>query len=473
MSTSFGEFPFNEDLKKSISDVGYENATPIQEDVIPQILDGHDVIAKAQTGSGKTAAFSLPALELLSRNPDKTILVITPTRELAMQVCHELMLFSKHMGITPAVIYGGESMHLQLKRLKKDNRVIVGTPGRLLDLFQSGKLKNFNPQLAVLDEADEMLNMGFLEDIQKIFTFLPEDKQTLLFSATLPPQIKKVAKQILIEPVLIDHAKKDEAHEDIHQIYHLVAHKERAQALIQILQYQMPQKAIVFCNTKKQVDELFTSLTNVGFSTLCLHGDMSQADRKKSIDRFRKSKNSLLIATDVAGRGINVTDITHVFNFELPYSPECYTHRIGRTGRMGKKGTAITLVSPKQVHVVKKFLKTKASNIKFSDLPSFEQIKYRHQKRFTETIHEESIHSDAEQILNDLKESHKLEEISLRLISRYFRKEVVIKPEKLTAITTDNLSGDDRSKRRGRRDRDRRFGQGQRSRRPNRRDRRR
>lgn len=451
MSINFEKFSFNNNLKKAISDIGYEKPTPIQSEVIPQILEGFDVIAKAQTGSGKTAAFSLPALELLSKNPNKTILVITPTRELAMQVCHEMKLFSQHMKLSPAVIYGGEPIHKQIKRLKEDSRVIVGTPGRLLDLFQSGKLKNFHPQLVVLDEADEMLNMGFLEDIQEIFEFLPSEKQILLFSATLPPQIKTIAKNFLNDPVLIDQSQKDLSHEDIEQIYYLVAHKEKPQALTQILQYETPQKAIVFCNTKKQVDELFTSLTNAGLSALCLHGDMSQADRKKSIDRFRLGKEGLLIATDVAGRGINVTDVSHVFNFELPNSSESYTHRIGRTGRMGKKGVAITLVSPKQVQVLKRFLKTKASNIKFKELPSFEQIKYKHQKKFTETINKESIHNDAKDILQDLKESYDLEAISLKLISRYYRKELTISPEKLTTLSISGLFKKDSPRKQNRR----------------------
>lgn len=452
MKIPFNEFNLNQNLIKSISDAGFTEPTPIQADVIPLVLSGQDIVAKAQTGSGKTAAFSIPSLELLSQNQNNTILVITPTRELAMQVCQEMQLLSKHLNIYPTVIYGGEPLDKQLKRLKKDSRVIVGTPGRLLDLFRSNHLKKFSPQLVVLDEADEMLNMGFLEDIQAIFAFLPENKQTLLLSATLPLEIKKIAQKFLNNPVFVDHSKKDLPHDDIEEIFHLIAPKERTLALTHVLQYQLPQKAIIFCNTKKQVDELYTELNQLGFFPLCLHGDMSQADRKKSIDKFRHAEESLLIATDVAGRGINVTDVTHVFNYELPYSSEGYTHRIGRTGRMGKKGVAISFIPQKQAYILKKFVKTKLSDIKFSDLPTLDKIKRKHQNKFSENLAKESIHQDAKNILTDLQKDHKLEEISLRLISRFFRKEFLFKEEQLTMLSSSK-SDKDPSRRRGKKDR--------------------
>lgn len=440
MSLPFDQFDLCQKILDALSEIGYENATPIQADVIPPILEGKDVLAKAKTGSGKTAAFSLPAIQRLAENSENTSLVITPTRELAMQVCEEISTFTKHLKISPCVIYGGESFERQKLRIKKDSRIIVGTPGRLLDLLSSGKLKNFKPQIVVLDEADEMLNMGFLEDIQKIFEFLPAKRQTLMFSATLPPEIKKISQKILVEPVLIDHLSKDTPHEDIHQVYHLINHRERTEALVRVLQYHIPKKSIVFCNTKKQVDELFTKLTKCNFQAVALHGDMSQADRKRSIDRFRNAKESLLIATDVAGRGISVSDITHVFNYELPFSPEGYTHRIGRTGRMGNKGIAITFVSNKQVPQLRRFLKTKASKITFSDIPTLELVKNRHQDRFRESIQEENIDKDAEKILKTLTEKEDLKDISLKLISRFFRKEMAIDKKEISTVSVSDSS---------------------------------
>ncbi|MCH9631653.1 MAG: DEAD-box ATP-dependent RNA helicase RhpA [Chlamydiia bacterium] len=420
MTSSFKEFNFSETISKAIEDVGYETATAIQADVIPHILQGSDVIAKAQTGSGKTAAFGLPALELLANNPKKTILVLTPTRELALQVCSEMVRYAKHMGILPTSVYGGEALFNQLKRLKRDSRVIVGTPGRLLDLFQSGHLTHFKPETVVLDEADEMLNMGFLEDIQEIFSYLPNERQTLLFSATLSKEIRGISNRFLTDPVSCDQTT-EERHEDIEQLHYLIPERQRESALLQLLQYHNPTKAIVFCNTKRQVEDLSEQLKQSGFGTLQLHGDMSQADRQRSINGFRKAPKKILVATDVAGRGINVTDVTHVVNLELPFSPECYTHRIGRTGRMGNKGTAITLVTPKQQFLLKRFLKTKMKNIQLSKLPSPEDVKHIMKRNFTDKLQDEYIHQDAEEILTLLKEGNQIEEITLKLISHAWR----------------------------------------------------
>lgn len=420
--SDFQDLDLHDFLLKAIHELGYTEPTSIQQAVIPEILAGKDVMAKAVTGSGKTAAFSLPALHLLFENPNKTILVMVPTRELALQVCTEMQKFSKHLGITPVAIYGGEAHVNQFKRLKNDNRVVVGTPGRLLDLFESGGLKKFSPQIVVLDEADEMLNMGFLDDIQSIFGYLPKERQTLLFSATLSTQIKKIAQQFQKDPTLCDVTTAKESHKDIHQIYYLVDDKERKSALIHTLKYHIPVKSIVFCNTKRLVEQLSADLAKTGLFVLSLHGDMTQKDRQNSIEYFRKSDNTVLVATDVAGRGIDVSDVTHVFNFDLPQSPDCYTHRIGRTGRMGNKGTAITFLAPNKIHELKRILAGKVTDIKFTNMPTSEEINLRQQKVLTDALSKEAIHENAAVILASFQKEHSLEDISLRLISLYWRK---------------------------------------------------
>lgn len=419
---TFEDFNLHDFLVQAIHELGYSEPTAIQSAVIPEIIAGKDVIAKAQTGSGKTAAFALPALNLLYENPEKTILVLVPTRELALQVCTEMQKFSKHLDITPTAIYGGEAHSNQFKRLKHDNRVIVGTPGRLLDLFESGGLKKFSPQMVILDEADEMLNMGFLDDIQAIFSFLPKERQTLLFSATLSNPIKKIASQFQTDPILCDVTAAKESHKDIHQIYHLIEDRDRKAALIHTLKFHIPVKSIVFCNTKRLVEQLSADLAKTGFFVLSLHGDMSQKDRQNSIDYFRKSDNTILVATDVAGRGIDVADVTHVFNYDLPLSPDCYTHRIGRTGRMGSKGTAITFLSSHQVSGLKRILSGKVAEIKFTPMPTPDEINQRQQRVLTDLITKEAIHENAPAILASFQQLHSLEDISLRLISLYWRK---------------------------------------------------
>ncbi len=420
-ATSFDDFDFDKRILDAIKKIGYTAPTDIQSGIIPHIIAGSDVIAKGQTGSGKTAAFSLPALQRFCADPNTTILILTPTRELAMQVCQKMKQFAENLGVTPSVVYGGEPIPNQLKRLKQDSRIIVGTPGRMLDLLQSKRIPNFAPSIVVLDEADEMLNMGFLEDIETIFTFIPKERQTLLFSATLSPQIKKISEKFLQNPFFLDQTSKEVAHEDIHQIHYIVEEKHRKQALLQLLHYHVPKKSIIFCNTRRQVEELSNELRDLKFSVVTLHGEMTQNDRQISIGIFRKAPEKILVATDVAGRGIDVSDISHVFNYELPFSPDCYTHRIGRTGRMGNKGTAITLLNPRQTNFFRRYLPSSTRDIKFSDLPSPESIKFKQQKIFTDELNQEAVHEDAQTILNSLKGDLGSDDVALRLISRYWR----------------------------------------------------
>lgn len=422
---SFNQFPFCKEIANAIKEAGFETPTPIQAAVIPHIIEGRDVIAKAQTGSGKTAAFALPSLHLLAQSEEQMMLVITPTRELAMQVSEEIKRFSKLLKIFPTTIYGGAAISNQIAELRRNHRIVVGTPGRLLDMFKSGHMKKFRPSLVVLDEADEMLNMGFIEDVQEILSFLEkEGRQTLLFSATISDEIRKIAKKFLKDPIFTDQSSSQVAHADIEQRYYLVPEKQRREAIRQLLYFYHPQKAIIFCNTKKQVMELAEDLLLSGIHILTLHGDMTQKDRQHSIESFRKSPSKILVATDVAGRGINVTDVTHVFNYDLPFSVESHTHRIGRTGRMGNKGMAISLIAPKQKYLLQNFAKTKLANISLLDLPSQEEMHKVQGNRFSKSLKDELIHTEAEKILAQLREEFDLKEITLKLISKQLKKEV-------------------------------------------------
>ncbi len=420
---TFESFKLNPELLKAVQEVGYLKPTPIQSSAIPNILEGKDITAKAQTGSGKTAAFGLPSLNLISKSPDAQILILTPTRELALQVCEEMKKFSKYLNVNPTAIYGGEPMGKQLKQLKKDNRIIVGTPGRLLDLFRSNHLNDFSPSIVVLDEGDEMLNMGFFEDIQAIFSFLPKKRQTLLFSATLSSRIQKISKKFLKDPLVIDLSNEEKEHKDIHQIYYLVPNKKRKHALIHTLQYHLPQKAVIFCNTKKEVEELSSDLITLGFPIVSLQGDMSQKERQNSINKFRTSSDKILVATDVAARGIDVSDVSYVFNYDLPYSSDSFTHRVGRTGRMGNKGTAITLIAINQKYLVKKILLKRVSEINFTNLPTKSELRSVLEKRFADQLKLEPLHEDTENLLLALKKEYSLEDIAKCLISKHLQKQ--------------------------------------------------
>jgi ATP-dependent RNA helicase DeaD len=416
---SFDQFGLHPLILKTLQKIGFTAPTPIQEHVIPFIIEGRDVIARAKTGSGKTAAFCLPALHLLSEDENKKIIIVTPTRELALQVAEEFSNYGKGQGIQAVAVYGGEPVFTQLKRIKKDTRAIVGTPGRLLDLFRSKNLKGFAPSIIVLDEADEMLNMGFMEDVQAIFTFLPKERQTLLFSATMPAPIREMAQQFLTDPIVANQISKETPHEDIEQVFHLVHYKNRSESLTQLIKFYNPSKSLIFCNTKKQVDELSQELLNLGLSVLRLHGDMAQKERLTVIESFRKSKEACLIATDVAGRGINVADISHVFNFELPFSLESYTHRIGRTGRAGKKGMAITLITQKETNLIRKVLRKDPKKMTLLPIPSMQDIRQRVKTQFIDSLKNEVIQNNAKSLLSSLEKEMSLEDICLKFISRY------------------------------------------------------
>ena len=351
----FTDFNLKDTILAAVKDAGFIEPSPVQKDAIPLILDGEDIIAQAQTGTGKTAAFGLPIMNMMRADGSVEGLVIVPTRELAMQVSDELFRFGAKSGLKTATVYGGTPYGKQIERIKQAS-IVVATPGRLQDLLMSGRIK-INPSFVVLDEADEMLDMGFLDEIKNIFTFLPKERQTLMFSATMPKAIRKLAEQILKSPKTVSITKAESTNSNITQFYYVVQERERDDALVRLIDYKNPSKCIIFCRMKKEVDRLVAHMTAQGFKVSGLHGDMEQKQREVTIRAFKQGGIDIFIATDVAARGLDVNDVSHVFNYHIPFDSESYVHRIGRTGRGGKSGEAITLVSPNELRTIKRIEK--------------------------------------------------------------------------------------------------------------------
>ncbi len=375
----FKELSLSPEMLRAIDEMGFSEPTQIQERSIPVLLEGKDVIGRSHTGTGKTAAFGIPAIESVNREDRKNVqvLIMCPTRELAMQACNEIERFSKYMPwIKPAAVYGGASMERQISALKRGANIVVGTPGRLIDHMERRTLKLNNLNTIILDEADEMLNMGFREDIEKVLEASPEERQTVLFSATMPPAIMAISKKYLTEPEHIKVECAQRTVEAIEQYFYEVPSGRKLDALILLLSMYEPKLSMIFCNTKKMVDELTEALNSKGFKASGIHGDMKQSQRTQVMDRFRSGKTPILIATDVAARGIDVDDIDAVFNYDIPQDNEYYIHRIGRTGRAGRKGTAFTLTSGRrQFYEMKDLQRYIKSEISQKALPTTEDIK--------------------------------------------------------------------------------------------------
>lgn len=373
---SFKEMQISEDIKRAVEEMGFENPTEIQAKAIPVIEEGLDVIGKSQTGTGKTVAFGIPALEIIEPDlKEVQVLVLCPTRELAMQACEEMMKLAKFKeGVKVVDVYGGAPMGRQIERLKSAN-IVIGTPGRVMDHMKRRTLKLSNLKMAVLDEADEMLSMGFRDDIESILEEAPDERQTVLFSATMPKEIMEITQKFQNNPKLISIEKKQMTVENIDQFYYNVPMGRKMDALNLILSYIRPNRAILFCNTKRMVDSVSNYLKNYDFSAEGIHGDMKQAQRTKVMNSFKKGQTNILIATDVAARGIDVNDIDYVINYDIPQNIEYYVHRIGRTGRAGKSGTAITICSgSKQVEILQRIARFTKSKITFEEVPSLESV---------------------------------------------------------------------------------------------------
>ena len=374
---TFEELGVSEEIRRAIEELGFETPMPVQEEVIPYLLGSrNDVIALAQTGTGKTAAFGIPVLQKINpKNKDTQALVLSPTRELCLQIADDLKDFSKYMkGVNIVAVYGGTSIENQIHALRHGAQIIVATPGRLIDLMHRGKAKLENVNNVVLDEADEMLNMGFADSINEIFEDLPEERNTLLFSATMSKEIEKIAKSYLNEYKEIIVGSRNEGAENVNHIYYLVNAKDKYLALKRIVDFNPKIFGIIFCRTKLDTQEIADKLIHDGYNAESLHGDLSQQQRDLTMQKFRQHLTQLLVATDVAARGLDVDDLTHVINFGLPDDIESYTHRSGRTGRAGKKGTSISIIHTREKHKMRAIEKEIGKAFVEGDIPSPKEI---------------------------------------------------------------------------------------------------
>nr|MBA3684413.1 DEAD/DEAH box helicase [Planctomycetota bacterium] len=373
-----------------VTEAGFTVPSPIQALAIPIALQGRDLIAQARTGTGKTAAFGLPAMSRLLENgvPKRGVglLVITPTRELCAQVSEEIYRLGRHAGIKTCAVYGGTSGGRQLEMIARGANVVVATPGRLLDHLSSGYLKNFAPSTVVLDEADEMLDMGFLEDIEAIFKHLPAERQTMLFSATMPPAIRGLATRILKNPETIDLTTGTVFETDVEQRFYVIEEGERGDAIMRLIDADEPEKAIVFCRTRIETEHLCDVLIAHGCSAKALHGDIDQSMRQNTLRSFREGRMSILVATDVAARGLDVSDVTHVYNFHLPFDQEAYVHRIGRTGRAGRKGIAITLVTPFEYRKLRRIQSAIKASFVAGEIPTIGDVRKKHEAKLVAVV---------------------------------------------------------------------------------------
>ncbi|MCL6595470.1 MAG: DEAD/DEAH box helicase [Firmicutes bacterium] len=368
--------------------MGFEEPSPIQHQTIPVVLAGRDVIGQAQTGTGKTAAFGIPIVERVDVHQMRTqALVLTPTRELCLQVAGEIAKIGRYRGVRTLPVYGGQSIERQVRALAQGVHVVVGTPGRVMDHMRRGTLHLDAVRMAVLDEADEMLDMGFVEDIEFILQAVPAaDRQTLLFSATMPEPIVRLARRYLNEPERVTIASESLTVPQITQVYYEVRNHDRMEALARILDYEDVERGIIFCRTKKGADEVGEALQARGFLAETIHGDLNQAQRTRVMKRFREGQVELLVATDVAARGLDIDNVTHVVNYEIPQDAESYVHRIGRTGRAGKTGEAITLIHPREFRQLRQIERAVRTRLERREVPTLADLAERQRETMREEL---------------------------------------------------------------------------------------
>lgn len=420
----FSKLGLSDILLESITRVGFKKPTPIQEAAIPALMNGQDIIGQAQTGSGKTAAFGLPIIDQIAEN-DRRIqaLILTPTRELAIQVSDALHNYGQHKGIRTLAIYGGQAYDRQLRGLQQGVHIVVGTPGRVMDHMRRGTLKLNDLRFFVLDEGDEMLDMGFVDDIETILREVPEDRQTALFSATMPPRISDLANKYLRNPQHISVRGKQMTVAEVNQTSYEFPRGKKVEALARILEAENPTSAIIFCRTKRNVDELGEALLGRGMPVETLHGDLSQVQRDRVMRRFRSGQAQILIATDVAARGLDVPEVSHVINYDAPESHETYVHRIGRTGRAGRTGEAITLVSPREFRWLRQVERTTRASIEAKRLPSQEDVNARRREKLVSlmrtAVEDEASYQAYLGPINDLDDDMDLKKLTAALLHLY------------------------------------------------------
>ena len=402
----FDELNLDPRILRAVTDMGFEAASPIQAQAIPVEMEGHDMIGQAQTGTGKTAAFGIPILEKVDPKLKKLqAIVLCPTRELAIQVADEIRNLSRYMhGIKVLPIYGGQDIVKQIRSLKSGTQIVIGTPGRVMDHMRRKTMKLDFVHTVVLDEADEMLNMGFREDIEFVLSGVPEERQTVLFSATMPKPIMEITKKFQNNAKVIKVTKKELTVPNIEQYYYDVKPKKKEEVLSRLLDIYSPRLSVVFCNTKKQVDLLVNALLGRGYFAAGLHGDMKQEQRDRVMQGFRTGKTEILVATDVAARGIDVDEVEAVFNYDLPQDDEYYVHRIGRTGRAGREGRAFSFVSGKEVYKLKEIQRYCKTKIYAQKVPSLNDVANTKMENILDDVERVIEQEDLDMMINAIEE---------------------------------------------------------------------
>ncbi|WKK61314.1 DEAD/DEAH box helicase [Corynebacterium sp. P3-F1] len=474
ISNGFDALNLPDDVLGAIRKVGFEEPSPIQAQTIPLLMEGRDVVGLAQTGTGKTAAFALPILARIdkkARHPQA--LVLAPTRELALQVSDSFQSFADHLGgISVLPIYGGQAYGIQLSGLRRGAQIIVGTPGRVIDHLEKGSLDISNLRFLVLDEADEMLNMGFQEDVERILEDTPDDKQVALFSATMPNGIRRISKQYLNDPAEVTVKAETRTNTNITQRYLFTAHRNKLDAITRILEVTEFDGMIVFVRTKHETEEVAEKLRARGFSAAAINGDIAQQQRERTVDQLRDGRLDILVATDVAARGLDVERISHVLNYDIPNDTESYVHRIGRTGRAGRSGEAILFVTPRERRMLRSIEKVTGAKIEEMDLPTVDEVNVSRMEKFSDSI-TESLENDQMDLFRGLVRSYSadhdvpMEDIAAALAAQTSGDEFLMKEppkDKRDRRDREKWDRDDRRDRGGRgrdrRDRDDRGGRG-------------
>jgi ATP-dependent RNA helicase DeaD len=455
----FDELQLDERILRAVADMGFEEASPIQAQAIPVQVEGRDIIGQAQTGTGKTAAFGIPLLQKVDPKVKKLQAVaLCPTRELAIQVADEIRRLAKYMhGVKVVPIYGGQDIVKQIRSLKDGTQIIIGTPGRVMDHMRRKTVKFDTVRTVVMDEADEMLNMGFLEDMETILSQLPEDRQTVMFSATMPSAIMEIARKFQQEPVAVKVVKKELTVPKVTQYYYEVKPKSKVEVMCRLLDMYAPKLSVAFCNTKKQVDELVQALQGRGYFAEGLHGDLKQIQRDRVMNSFRNGKTEILVATDVAARGIDVDDVEAVFNYDLPQDDEYYVHRIGRTGRANREGIAFSFVVGKEVYKLRDIQRYCKTKITPQAVPSLNDVTAIKVDKILESVADTIADTDLSKMVNIIEQKIQEEEytaldLAAALLKRLMGEEnedIIDVREPRSLDTLDNLFGGGRGNSRG------------------------